>query len=212
MNDDGSFLSIAKPAHSEITIKKSRFLCTLAPTDTKERSDEIIAEIKKEHYNATHNCSAVIIGENRGYQHSSDDGEPQGTAGLPMLEVLRNNDLTDITAVVTRYFGGILLGAGGLVRAYSSSVAEAVKNAAITQNIPAVIYEFAIDYNGYSKLMNLAHAYDSLPQADFLDKVYARVVIEEQNSQEFEKTATQAFMGADVFRRSGITRIIKNKS
>ena len=211
MSDLSVYFSIAKEARSEIIIKKSRFICTLSPTQTKEESEDLIASIKKKHYSAAHNCSAVIIGEKSEYQHCSDDGEPQGTAGMPMLEVLRNNNLTYITAVVTRYFGGTLLGAGGLVRAYSGSVAEAVKNAVITENIPANVYEFAIDYTDYSKLMNIAQSYGAVPEAEFTDCVKAKTVIRKADAAAFEKQITQAFMGADVFRKIGDERIIKNK-
>lgn len=211
MSEACVYFSIAKDAHSEIIIKKSKFLCTLAPTQTKEQSEELIARIKKEHYNATHNCSAVIIGEKSEYQHCSDDGEPQGTAGLPMLEVLRSNELTYVTAVVTRYFGGTLLGAGGLVRAYSASVADAVKNAVITENIPALIYDFTIDYSDYSKLMNISGAYGAVPEAEFTDSVKAKVIIKQSDEASFEKQITQAFMGANVFEKTGTDIITKNK-
>lgn len=89
-------------------------------------ADQVIADIRKQHWNANHNCVAIVIGTHADQQRSSDDGEPSGTAGVPMLEVLRAREMTDIVAVVTRYFGGVLLGAGGLIRAYSSSVAAAL--------------------------------------------------------------------------------------
>lgn len=210
MSGQDGFLSISGEAQSEIIIKKSRFLCNLVHTETKELSDEFIAAVKKQHYNATHNCSAVIIGENGNYQHSSDDGEPQGTAGLPMLEVLRNNSLTFVTAVVTRYFGGILLGAGGLVRAYSASVADAVKNAVITENIPAQIYDFEIDYADYSKLVKLSDSYGAVPKSEFSEKVRSQVIIELNAIAAFEKNISQAFMGDKVYKKSGVTLITKN--
>ncbi|MGL5207238.1 MAG: YigZ family protein, partial [Acidaminococcaceae bacterium] len=115
----------------EIVIDKSRFICTLKKVATEEEAQEFIKEIKKKYWDATHNCSAYIVGETGMAQRSSDDGEPSGTAGLPMLEVLRKNHLHNVAAVVTRYFGGIKLGAGGLVRAYTNSVATAIEGAGI---------------------------------------------------------------------------------
>ena len=117
----------------EIEIKRSRFITTLARTDTPEEARELIDAVKAEHPQARHNCSAYLIDppDAAPLQHSSDDGEPSGTAGTPMLEALRASDTWNATAVVTRYFGGILLGGGGLVRAYSTSVSEALARAPI---------------------------------------------------------------------------------
>ena len=110
----------------ETVIEKSRFICTLKKVSSETEAQDFIKVVKKEFWDATHNCSAYIIDELA--QRSSDDGEPSGTAGLPMLEVLRKNQLSGVAAVVTRYFGGIKLGAGGLVRAYTGSVSKAVQS------------------------------------------------------------------------------------
>lgn len=117
--------------HHEIEIKKSRFLTTLARTDSPEQARALIDTVKAEHPQARHNCSAYVIQvEGRDpHQHSSDDGEPSGTAGTPMLEALKLAGVWNVTAVVTRYFGGILLGGGGLIRAYSTAVSEALAKA-----------------------------------------------------------------------------------
>ena len=109
-----SLYTIVRDCQHEIVIEKSRFICTLKKAATEEEAQDFIKETKKEYWDATHNCSAYIIGESGAAQRSNDDGEPSGTAGLPMLEVLRKNNLHNVAAVVTRYFGGILLGAGGL--------------------------------------------------------------------------------------------------
>ncbi len=111
----------------QIDIKKSQFICHLKRVTSEEEARDFINTLKKEHYKANHNCSAFILGEQSSTKRSSDDGEPSGTAGVPMLTVLENHELTDVVAVVTRYFGGIKLGAGGLIRAYAGAVAEAVK-------------------------------------------------------------------------------------
>ncbi|REJ05929.1 DUF1949 domain-containing protein [Microbacterium bovistercoris] len=118
--------TIATAVDHELVIKKSRFLAHVAPVASPEQADEVIAAIKKQYWDARHNCSAQVTGLRGDRARSSDDGEPSGTAGMPMLEVLRRRELTDVVAVVTRYFGGVKLGAGGLVRAYSSAVSEAL--------------------------------------------------------------------------------------
>ena len=110
----------------ELVINRSRFICALARVPDEEAARAFVAVRRKAHWNATHNCTAYRVGEDGQVQRSSDDGEPSGTAGVPMLEVLRQRELTDVVAVVTRYFGGVKLGAGGLVRAYGRAVAEAV--------------------------------------------------------------------------------------
>ena len=121
--------TIARPVDHELVIKKSRFLTHIAPVDSPENADAVIAAIKKQAWDARHHCSAQVTGIHGDRARSSDDGEPAGTAGMPMLEVLRRRELTDVVAVVTRYFGGVKLGAGGLIRAYSTAASEALDRA-----------------------------------------------------------------------------------
>lgn len=118
--------TIAAPVEHELVIKKSRFIATVEPVGSVEEADAVIARLRKQWWDARHNCTAMVTGLLGDQARSSDDGEPSGTAGVPMLEVLRRRELTDVVAVVTRYFGGVKLGAGGLVRAYSSAVSEAL--------------------------------------------------------------------------------------
>lgn len=118
--------TIAASVDHELVIKKSRFLTHVAPVSSAEHADAVIAAVRKRHWDARHHCSAQVTGVRA---RSSDDGEPSGTAGVPMLEVLRRRELTDVVAVVTRYFGGVKLGAGGLIRAYSSAVSETLDRA-----------------------------------------------------------------------------------
>lgn len=131
--------TIAAPVEQEIVIRKSRFLTRIEPVGSVEDAEAVIAGIRKRAWDANHNCTAMVTGLLGDQARSSDDGEPSGTAGVPMLEVLRRRGLTDVVAVVTRYFGGVKLGAGGLVRAYSSAVSETldlaalVRRAALTQ-------------------------------------------------------------------------------
>ena len=121
------YKTIANDGIVEEEIKKSRFICHLKRISSEEEGREFIAQIKKEHHKANHSCSAMIVGDDGQIKRSSDDGEPSGTAGVPMLTVLEKQGLTNVVAVVTRYFGGIKLGAGGLIRAYSGSVAHAIE-------------------------------------------------------------------------------------
>lgn len=136
--------TIAKAVQSEINVKKSQFICHLFPTKTKKESKEIILKVNEKYNDATHNCTAYIVTDGEGFD---DDGEPGGTAGKPMINVLRKNELHNVTAVVTRYFGGIKLGAGGLVRAYSKSVLEAINEAEILEVDLYDVYTLVFEYS-----------------------------------------------------------------
>ncbi|MDN3310244.1 YigZ family protein [Microbacterium oryzae] len=125
--------TIAATVEHELVIRKSRFIAHLEPVASPEEADAVIAAVRKRAWDARHHCVAMVTGVLGDQARSSDDGEPSGTAGIPMLEVLRRRELTDVVAVVTRYFGGIKLGAGGLVRAYSAAVSEALDLAAIVR-------------------------------------------------------------------------------
>ena len=133
-----------------IIIDKSKFITTIYPVETLEQINEILQATNKKHYDATHNCYAYII-DNGNIQKCSDDGEPSKTAGYPMLDVLKKNDLTNALAITTRYFGGIKLGAGGLIRAYSSSVSLALKDVDFYVTKVLSIYLVEIDYSDYSR-------------------------------------------------------------
>lgn len=135
--------TIADNSQSEIKIKKSQFICRLFPTTTKAESKKIIQEISEEYHDATHNCTAYITEDGEGYD---DNGEPSGTAGKPMINALKKNDIHNVTAIVTRYFGGIKLGAGGLVRAYSRSVLEAINNSKIIEIEFYDVYTINFEY------------------------------------------------------------------
>jgi len=135
--------TIAARVEHELVIKKSRFIATLVPVLSVDEADAEIAALRRRYWDARHNCVALVVGRHADQQRSSDDGEPSGTAGVPMIEVLRHRGITDVVAVVTRYFGGVLLGAGGLVRAYSSAVSEALDAAQLVRR--AVLTEVGVD-------------------------------------------------------------------
>ncbi|WIE74589.1 YigZ family protein [Curtobacterium sp. MCSS17_007] len=127
--------TIARTVEHEIVVTRSRFVTTVAPVSGVDDADRVIADVRRRYWDARHNCSAMVTGVLGDQARSSDDGEPSGTAGVPMLEVLRRRELTDVVAVVTRYFGGVKLGAGGLVRAYSTSVSAALDLAATVRRV-----------------------------------------------------------------------------
>ncbi len=141
-----------------IIIDKSKFITTIFRVDNVEKINEILALTRKKYYDATHNCYAYIINDGNN-QKCSDDGEPSKTAGAPMLDALKKNDLTDCLAITTRYFGGIKLGAGGLIRAYSSSVSEAIKLANLVETKELAIYDVTIDYSTYNRLTEFISKY-----------------------------------------------------
>lgn len=181
--------TIVKDFRHEIVIEKSRFICTLKKVQNEAEAQEFIKAIKKEFWDATHNCSAYIVDEMA--QRSSDDGEPSGTAGLPMLEVLRKNKLTNTAAVVTRYFGGIKLGAGGLVRAYTNSVAEAVKATGIAQKVLVSKFSFIYDLNEVGKILNILYQQQLFEIADVEYGLKAKVILKMKDS---DKEAAEAWL------------------
>src|SRR5574344_1782232 len=149
-----NYKTIKNDGICEEDIKKSRFICQLKRISTEDEGRQFIAEVKKEHYKATHSCSAMIVGEDALIKRSSDDGEPSGTAGVPMLTVLENHELTNVVAVVTRYFGGIKLGAGGLIRAYAGAVANAVKNIGVVKVKEQEGISIIMSYAQYQEFAN----------------------------------------------------------
>ena len=138
---------------NKIIINKSIFITHLYRVDNVDEVNNILASTRKKYYDATHNCYAYIIGDNQDIKKASDDGEPSKTAGFPMLDVLEKNNVTNILAITTRYFGGILLGAGGLVRAYSSSVSECLKQVKLYDTKPQIKFSLTLSYSGYNTLI-----------------------------------------------------------
>ena len=173
MNKGDNMTRIKNETINEFEIEKSRFICYLNRAFSESEAREYILSIKKLHPNATHHCTAFIIGEHNEIQRSSDDGEPSGTAGVPMLECLKMNNMNDIVAVSVRYFGGIKLGAGGLIRAYSKSVSEAIKTAALMQTVNTQVYKITFRYDLIGKI----DYYLSQHNVEILDKEYDQEVI-----------------------------------
>lgn len=178
-----------KNLETEIDIKKSRFISHIARTETEDDARLFIQKIKKEHREATHNCSAYIIGESALIQRADDDGEPSGTAGVPILEVLKRESLYNCTVVVTRYFGGIKLGAGGLIRAYSQSAAEAVKESGKVFLVPMITTEIVLDYTFTNKFEYfLGNENIEIKEQEYTDKVTYHLMIEELMVEKVRET------------------------
>lgn len=159
----------------------------LKKVNSEEEAQEFIKAVKKEFWDATHNCSAYLVDDLS--QRSSDDGEPAGTAGIPMLDVLRKNHLTGTAAVVTRYFGGIKLGAGGLVRAYSGSVAGAVKECGIAEKILMSRFSFLYDVNNVGRILNILYQQNLFEIHDVEYNMRAKVILKMKDSQKEEAEA-----------------------
>ncbi|RED36521.1 YigZ family protein [Paenibacillus sp. VMFN-D1] len=170
----------------EIVIKKSRFIGHVKPVDSEDDANAFIEEIKKVHWNATHNCSAYMIGERDEIQKQSDDGEPSGTAGKPILEVIRNQGLKNVAIVVTRYFGGIMLGAGGLIRAYTDGAVAAIEaGEAITRVLHREIF-VEIDYTWLGKVENELRGREvRMGEMVFTDKVRLTCLPEDREAETF---------------------------
>lgn len=164
-------MRIKETYENTIVIQKSEFITRIFRCDSIEEVEEKLSWVRKKHYDAKHNCYAYILGDNQEIQKSSDDGEPQKTAGAPILDVLKKNNMTNILAVVTRYFGGILLGAGGLVRAYSSSTSECLKKAKLYDIKYQEKFSLTVSYQGYNTLLKV------LPYINILETSFTDMVI-----------------------------------
>lgn len=180
----------------EIVEKKSRFIANVRPVQTEDEALAFIEEMKKKYWDARHNCSAYILGERQEQMRCSDDGEPSQTAGKPMMDVLAGAGLTNTVVVVTRYFGGTLLGTGGLVRAYSAAVQEGLKNSRIITKYWGTELLVGTDYNGIGKLQYLfGQRQIPLLDAEYTEKVRFTVLVPISRVQEIRKAVTEATSG-----------------
>lgn len=180
----------------EINIQKSRFIAHIKRVETEEEAQAFISKIKKEHWNATHNCSCYLIGEHDQIQKANDDGEPTGTAGVPMLEVLKKRGLKDTAVVVTRYFGGIKLGAGGLIRAYSQATSAGINATGIVRRDLMRTISTTIDYTLLGKVENeLRHSHYKLKNIDYLENVTVHTYVKVEKEQQFVEWITELTNG-----------------
>lgn len=190
------FKTIKEDGMVQEEIKKSRFICHVKRIYSEEEARAFIAAIKKEHYKATHNCSAFIIGEKSDIKRTSDDGEPSGTAGVPMLGVLEKHNLTNLCVVVTRYFGGIKLGAGGLIRAYAGSVALAIKEIGLVEIKEQAGLRLQLSYSQYQDFMNFLKV-QNLEETDtiFTELVDTTIYIDKNIKEITKRNLTEFFNG-----------------
>jgi len=176
--NETSYLTIARTVSAEIEVKRSRFIGHVERVATEDEARAVIERIRKQHWDARHNCSAFVLGPIGDVQRSNDDGEPSGTAGAPMLEVLRGREVSDVVAVVTRYFGGVLLGAGGLVRAYSDSVRAALDEATVMERRLLQLADVVVDHANAGKLENDLRARNvSMLGVDYAEAVTLHVAV-----------------------------------
>jgi uncharacterized YigZ family protein len=168
--------TIAGTVEHEIVVTRSRFVTTVVPVSGVEDAERAVAEVRRRYWDARHNCSAMVTGVLGDQARSSDDGEPSGTAGVPMLEVLRRRDLTDVVAVVTRYFGGVKLGAGGLVRAYSTSVSETLDRATTLQRVELTRVDVTAPHADAGRIDNVLRQWVQQHGATFDPPTYGSTV------------------------------------
>ena len=187
------YKTVYEGGEGELVEKKSRFIATVRPVKTEEEANQFVEEMRKKYWDARHNCWAFILGERQEFKRCSDDGEPSQTAGKPMMDVLTGAGLTDVAVVVTRYFGGTLLGTGGLVRAYSGAVQEGLKSSTVITKYLGVKLSVTTDYNGVGKLQYLFGQKESpILSAEYTDKVVFTVLVESSRIQEIKKAITEA--------------------
>lgn len=198
-----SYLTLAGPAQAEIIIKKSRFIARAVPVQSAGEAAAFVAEVKSAHWDATHNVWAYALREGQ-LRRYSDDGEPQGTAGLPTLDVLQKQSLVDCAVVVTRYFGGTLLGAGGLVRAYSQAAKEAVEAAGIVTMALCALLRVRCEYGFYGRLQSLVpEAGGVITAVEFAEGVTLDLRIRGEDAPSFLAAVTDASHGCAVCEQLG---------
>lgn len=191
-----SYYTVKGYGEHEIEIQRSRFIAYIQRAETEEEAQEFIQRIKKQNWNATHNCSAYMIGENDQIQKANDDGEPSGTAGVPILEVLKKKHLKDSVVVITRYFGGIKLGAGGLIRAYGKATSEGLTATGIVERKLMRVMHTIIDYTWLGKIENeLRSSQYIMKEIHYLDNVEIETYVLETETTAFKEWMTDLTSG-----------------
>ncbi|KIY23903.1 MULTISPECIES: YigZ family protein [Mesobacillus] len=183
-----NYYTVKGYGEQEIEIQRSRFIAYIQRAETEEAAQAFIQKIKKQNWNATHNCSAYLIGQNDQIQKANDDGEPSGTAGVPILEVLKKKQLKDTVVVITRYFGGIKLGAGGLIRAYGKATSEGLKATGVVERKLMRVMHTIIDYTLLGKVENeLRSSVYQIKEIHYLDKVEIETYVAESQTEAFNE-------------------------
>lgn len=188
--------AVYRGGSGEIVEKKSRFIANIKSVETVEEAQVYIEEMKKKYWDARHNCSAFSVGTKQVTTRCSDDGEPSGTAGKPILEVISGSGIHNIVVVVTRYFGGTLLGTGGLVRAYTDATRAGIENSDIVEKIPGRRVDIAMDYTDLGKLQYLLAQNEVLTEdTEYTDKVIIHALFPESDKEMLKKKITEATSG-----------------
>ena len=188
---------IIKNGQGEYIEKKSKFIAHIFNVESEQQAAAIIAEVKKKYWDARHNCYAYILGNKGEIQRFSDDGEPSGTAGKPILEVLSGNECSNCLCIVTRYFGGVLLGTGGLIRAYTSASKEALDDCLTGELVEGVHAYLDADYNYVGKIQHLCIQDDiTVVNTEYSDNVIFELMMEKQVRQKFEKALKEMSAGS----------------
>jgi uncharacterized YigZ family protein len=194
------FYVVESEGTGEIVEKKSRFIAHVIPIDAEQQALEYIDFIKKKYWDARHNCFAFVIGKNNETQRFSDDGEPQGTAGKPILEVLLNQNIHNTLIIVTRYFGGTLLGTGGLVRAYGQASKKGLENAVIKRVCSGIKIQLTADYNSIGKIKYIIGEMKvTVLEEQYAENVIITVSMKEEIYQQFVTKVTDATNGKTLF-------------
>ena len=213
MTATDSYRVLLSGGEGEIVEKKSRFISTIRKCETEEEAVAFIEEMKKKYWDARHNCSAFVIGERGELTRCSDDGEPSGTAGRPMLEVLLRENIKNIVVVVTRYFGGTLLGTGGLVRAYTQAVKEGLNDCKIGVLRMGVPLALTTDYNGIGKILYLLSAMGLTPKdSDYGEKVTLQVLVPVEEKDRLVRDITEATAGKTEILQENPISYVDNES
>lgn len=201
-------LSVKEPVTTEQDIKKSRFISRIIPVQTEEEAQTKLQDIREIEAKATHNCFAYVLGDHQDIQRASDDGEPSGTAGAPILEVLKRENLTNVLVVVTRYFGGIKLGAGGLIRAYGSSTSLAVQSATLMESVDQELLAITIDYQNNDQLTYYLEQHQ-ITQVNhkYTAQVITTVAVDQDQVADLKAELTGLFSGNVSFKDGGQQRV-----
>lgn len=196
------YITIKSRAEDSFEEKKSEFIGYVKRVTTEDEAKGFVAEIRALHKTARHNCFAYVVGQNMGIQRYSDDGEPQGTAGIPILEVIKKNGLTDCAVVVTRYFGGILLGTGGLTRAYTKGAAIAIEAGGVVEKVNGLRVSIDIDYDLYGKIQYLCAQNNwHIEDSEFGAGIKIYILAEEENIEKIEKEVIEATSGKAIIKK-----------
>ncbi|MER7801480.1 YigZ family protein [Streptomyces parvulus] len=198
------YRTVARAGVHETEINRSRFLCALAPAATEEEAQAFVAGVRKEHADASHNCWAYVIGADAAVQKASDDGEPGGTAGVPMLQMLLRRDMRYVVAVVTRYYGGVKLGAGGLIRAYGGAVGEALDDLGTLTRRRYRLAAVTVDHQRAGRLQNdLRAAGRAVRDVRYAEAVTIEVGLPEADVEGFRSWLADATAGTAVLELGG---------